>query len=80
MMQSKQGRTLGGVGLTQGNIAKGDGTYKGATTFHCVASGDLQFVFADGGSEIVNFVSGQAFPVDCKEIIIKSGTFHIGFD
>ena len=81
-MQSKQGRTLNGVGLSQGNMAK-DSTakpFEGATTFHCVADGDLQFNFVDGTNEIVTFSVRDSFPVECKSILIKSGTFHIGFD
>ena len=79
-MISKQGRTLNGVGLTQGNINRTDGVFPGATTFYCVDDGGLKFTFNDGTFEEILFTKGQSFPVNCKSIEISDGTFHIGFD
>ena len=79
-MISKQGRTLQGVGLTQGNIQKSDGLYEGATTFHCHTDGTLKIHWVNGASESFSFVAGDAFPISCKAVEVTAGTFSIGFD
>jgi len=79
-MISKQGRTLAGVGLTQGNIQKTSGVHTGATTFHCHADGSVKLYWVDGTDETFPFVAGDAFPVKCKAIEVISGTFSIGYD
>lgn len=79
-MISKQGDTLQGVSLTQGNIVRTDGTFKGATTFHCASDGDLTFTFVDGNTTTASFVAGDSFPFNAVSVTIDSGIFNIGYD
>ena len=80
-MISKQGRTLQGVALSQGNAFKTTGVFLDATTFHCNADGDIEATFLDGKKETFTVKAGDAFPVNgAKQLEIKSGTFSIGFD
>ena len=83
-MQSKQGRTLPFLGLSEGFMNKTTGSFDGATTFHCVAAGDLTFEFNNVDSaraETISFLAGDTFGIKNAQFIkIASGTFHIGFD
>lgn len=79
-MFSGQGQTLQGVGLTKRGIAKTTGSFRGATTFECVAAGDLKFTWEDNTTDTVSFIIGDANPFQAKSVEIVSGTFHIGFD
>jgi len=79
-MMSKQGDTLQGVSLTQGNVQVIAGTFLDATTFHCHADGTLTFNWLDKNSDTYPFVAGDAFPVKCESIVVATGTFSIGFD
>jgi len=79
-MLSKQGQTLQGVGLTQGNIQKSSGIYKGATTFHCHTDGSLKIHWVNDASTTFSFVAGDAFPINCKAVEVTAGSFSIGFD
>jgi len=84
-MQSKQGRTLPVIGLSEGHINVTTGIFKGATTFHCVADGQLGFKYNNQDRTIADdlqgFIKGDSFGVQNIEYIkIMTGTFHIGFD
>ena len=79
-MISKQGRTLGGVGLSQGNTKVTAGVFKSATTFHCHADGSIDVTWLDDTIQNIPFVAGEAFPIACKSIKVSAGTFSIGYD
>ena len=79
-MKSKQGDSLNGVGLSQGNTQVTSGTFKDATTFYCHADGDLKFKWADGTSDTYSWVKGDNFPVFATAIEVVSGTFSVGYD
>lgn len=79
-MISKQGQTLQGVGLTQGNIQVGSGVFAGATTFYCHTAGDIKATFADDSSKTISLTAREAFPIVCKSLEVVSGSFSIGFD
>jgi len=80
-MISGQGTTLGGVGLKKGFIQVTTGTFRGATTFHCHADGNLLVKF-EGVDAPVSYpwVVGDAFPIVCESITVSTGTFSIGHD
>ncbi len=79
-MMSKQGDTLQGVALTQGNVQKTSGIHADATTFHCHTDGTLKFFWLDGTAASFPFVAGDAFPVKCKAVEVTGGSFSVGFD
>jgi hypothetical protein len=79
-MISKQGETLQGVGLTQGNIQVTSGVFLDATTFHCHANGTVEFTWVDDSKNTYPFVAGDSFPLRAKSIKVVTGTFSIGFD
>ena len=80
-MISKQGRTLQGVALSQGNAFKTTGIFLDATTFHCNLDGSVKVTYLDGKDETYTVVKGEAFPINgAKQIEIVTGTFSIGYD
>ena len=83
-MQSKQGRTLPFLGLSEGHINLISGSFLGATTFHCVADGTLTIGYnnADSARTVTEaFIAGDSFGIkNAKFLKIVTGTFHIGFD
>lgn len=79
-MISKQGDTLQGVTISQGNAQKDSGVYKDATTFYCHADGALKLTWIDDSVSTLSWVKGDSFPVLAKSIEITSGTFSIGWD
>lgn len=79
-MISKQGQTLQGVGLTQGNIQVSSGEFLGATTFYCHVAGDVEATFIDTTTKTISLTAREAFPIVCKSLKVVSGSFSIGFD
>ena len=84
-MISRQGDSLGQLGLSEGNINVTAGIFKGATTFHCVADGTLGFKYNSQDStrpdDIQAFIAGDSFGVKNLDYMkVITGTFHICFD
>ena len=81
-MMSKQGDTLQGVTLTEGNTAISEvvKVFLKPTSIECIADGSVKVIWNSGILQPLAFGVGKANPINCKSIEIVSGTFNIGYD
>lgn len=79
-MKSKQGLTLNGIAMTEGNVGKTSGTFNGATGVRCVVNGTVTVTWHSGTTQVLTLTAGQERYIDCKSIAVTTGTFDIGFD
>ena len=81
-MMSKQGDTLQGVCLTEGNTAVDTvgAVFNNPTSIECIADGQIKITWNSGAVQPIAMSVGKANPINCKSIEIVSGTFNIGYD
>ncbi len=79
-MRSKQGVTLPGLALSEGNVGVTSGTFLAATGVRCVVNGTVTVTWHSGSTQVITLTAGQERFIDCKSITVSTGTFDIGFD
>jgi len=81
-MQSKDGSTLQGVCLTEGNTAVSEvgKVFYNPSSIECIADGQIKIIWNSGALQPIAMSVGKANPINCKSIEIISGTFNIGYD
>lgn len=81
-MMGKQGDTLQGVCLTEGNTAVSTAgqVFLEPTAVECIADGQLKVTWKSGTIQPIAMSVGKANPINCKSVEIISGTFNIGYD